>query len=349
MSRTLEIFKTVAASETNINYTVLMLLRSKTITAAMPKVISPPKPYVSRKGVYLNVDLQVMLCSMIDPIHIHEMPRMVYNFIMNSISLPLFYAVSVFQREMEIPTIPVQSVVELFTNGSMCACCVSSGCCPSDPSKRCTYRDVCHTKRVKDMLLKLLEHRGFLPRESGAQMLYDTNCTPYITAYGNDMDRCDMAPHDLYGKVRSSASCMRGRPSSGKSMVGRQPSNKHFGSGGDGGDDGDDALPEAQPGTMRSESVISDEACKMFAKQCFQWYTKPFAECAMITEGEFCNSVEEFMRMSTKFAQFFGDLPFFGKHRTVMRNLGIQSVPREFEDLTTKQVFEQGQPIIRAR
>ena len=38
MSRTLEIFKTVAASETNINYTVLMMLRSKTLTSAMPKV-----------------------------------------------------------------------------------------------------------------------------------------------------------------------------------------------------------------------------------------------------------------------------------------------------------------------
>ena len=37
-SRTLEIFKTVAASETNINYTVLMMMKSKTITQAMPKV-----------------------------------------------------------------------------------------------------------------------------------------------------------------------------------------------------------------------------------------------------------------------------------------------------------------------
>ena len=54
ISRTLEIFKTVAASETNINYTVLMMLRSKTLTEAMPKV---------------------MFCSMIDPIHIHEVPR----------------------------------------------------------------------------------------------------------------------------------------------------------------------------------------------------------------------------------------------------------------------------------
>ena len=290
---------------------------------------------------------QVMLCSMIDPINIHEMPRLVYNFVLNSISLPLFYAVSVFQREMEVPTIPVQSVVELFTNGNMCACCVSSGRL-LDASKRCTYREVCHTKRIKEMLVKLLDNRAFLPKESGSQMLYDTNCMPYITAYGNEMDRCDMAAHDLYGRVRTSASCMRGRPSSGKSM-GKPSGGRKFG--GDDGDGDDAALPppaEAQ-NTMKSESVITEEACRMFAKQCFQWYTKPFAECAMITEGEFCNSVEEFSRMSTKFAQFFGDMPFFGKHKTVMRNLGIQSVPRDFEDLTTKQVFEQGQPIVRAR
>lgn len=56
ISRTLEIFKTVAASETNINYTVLMMLRNKTLTSAMPKI---------------------MFCSMIDPIHIHEIPRYV--------------------------------------------------------------------------------------------------------------------------------------------------------------------------------------------------------------------------------------------------------------------------------
>lgn len=41
-----------------------------------------------------------------------------------------------------------------------------------------------------------------------------------------------------------------------------------------------------------SEGSINDEACRMFARQCFQHYTKPFCDCAMITEGEFCNSVE---------------------------------------------------------
>lgn len=50
-SRTLEIFKTVAASETNINYTVLMMLRSKTITQAIPKVRNPfPKTSFSDEG-----------------------------------------------------------------------------------------------------------------------------------------------------------------------------------------------------------------------------------------------------------------------------------------------------------
>ena len=147
------------------------------------------------------------------------MPRMVYNFILNSVSLPLFYAVSVFQREMEIPTIPIQSIVELFTNGTMAGCCVSSGRL-KDATKRCLTKDSCHTRRIKEMLNRLMERRAFLPRESGAEMLFESNCMPYITAYGNAMDRCDMSQHDLYGKVRANSSCMRGRPSSGKSMVG---------------------------------------------------------------------------------------------------------------------------------
>ena len=90
---------------------------------------------------------------------------------------------------------------------------------------------------------------------------------------------------------------------------------------------------------------------------CFlQHYAKPFCDCAMITEGEFCNSMDEFSKsmdefskMTTKFVQFFGDMPFFGMHHTFMKNLGIHNVPKEFHDLTRKQVFDQGQPIIRAR
>lgn len=53
--------------------------------------------------------------------------------------------------------------------------------------------------------------------------------------------------------------------------------------------------------------------------------------------------------MTTRFAQFFGDMPYFGRHRTVMKNMGVPNVPNSFQDLTHKQVFEQGQPIIRAR
>lgn len=336
ISRTLEIFKTVAASETNINYTVLMMLRCKTLTEAMPKV---------------------MFCSMIDPIHIHEIPRMVYNFILNSISLPIFYAVSVFQREMEIPTLPLETVVEFFTNGTYCACCIKSGR-QHDPSTQCTLREVCHTKRIKDMLVRALDRRAFLPKDSGMLMRYDTNSIPYITAYGGEDDRCDMSLHDLFGRVRNT-SCMRGKygkkTAGGASGRGGGGGQSSFAGGGGGRDnDGDDDDGGEGGGGGRnngaaSESVITDEACRMFSKQCFQFYAKPFCDCAMITEGEFCNSVEEFSRMTTKFAQFFGDLPFFGKHSTVMKNLGIPNVPRCFNDLTNKQVFEQGQPIIRAK
>ena len=59
--------------------------------------------------------------------------------------------------------------------------------------------------------------------------------------------------------------------------------------------------------------------------------------------------MDEFSRMTTKFALFFRDMPFFGRHNKVMRNLGILNIPKEFQDLTNKQVFEQGQQIIRAR
>lgn len=32
-----------------------------------------------------------------------------------------------------------------------------------------------------------------------------------------------------------------------------------------------------------------------------------------------------------------------------MQNLGVPNVPASFYDLSSKQVFDQGQPIIRAR
>ena len=291
---------------------------------------------------------------------------MVYNFILNSISLPVFYAVSIFQREMEIPCIPLESLLELFNNGSVCGCCVSSG--RSLPitatTPRCKLKTQCHTERIRAMLSTLITRRGFLPRESGSLLMWDTNCSPYITAFGNDVDRCDMKDHGTYGKVRPNSSCMRGRPSNGasRSIGSVKPSSwqqQQGRSGGDEDDDGDDGPAGSGAGEQAnsgggqskvSESMVNDEACRMFAKQSFQYYTKPLAECAMITEGEFCNSVEEFTRMTTKFAQFFGDMPYFGKHKTVMDNLKIANgTPGGIEDFTSKQMFEQGQPIVRCR
>lgn len=94
---------------------------------------------------------------------------------------------------------------------------------------------------------------------------------------------------------------------------------------------------------------MNEEAYRTFAKQCFQHYRKPFCDCAMITEGEFFHAMEDFGGMTTKFAQFFGDLPFFGQHRTVLQNIGVTQVPASFTDCTRKQVFEEGMPIIRAK
>lgn len=181
------------------------------------------------------------------------------------------------------------------------------------------------------------------------EMRYDTNCIPYITAYGDENDRCDMSSHKLYGRGIRPSSCMRskskggggGGMSGGRQQNGNQDGNEE--------ENGDRQQQQQRSGGGGSEASVADEACKMFAKLCFQHYTKPFCECAMITEGEFGNCMDEFSRMTTKFAQFFGDLPFFGKHRTVMLNLGVPNVPAAFYDLSPKQVFEQGQPIIRAR
>lgn len=286
---------------------------------------------------------------------------MVYNFMLNSISLPVFFAVSIFAREMEIPALPLESVLELFNNGTFCGCCVASGRTPGgrtacDLAQKCNLGGACHTKRIKDMLVRLMECRAFLPRDSGCQLMWETNCSPYITAYGNDADRCDMTSHELYGTVRPYSSCLRGRPSGTKTSVGSQGG--RFGGDGDNDADGEAAggagnnqVPGGScPGGSRvSESAVNNEACRMFAKQSFLYYTKPLAECAMITEGEFCNSVDEFTRMTTKFAQFFGDLPFFGKYKTVMENMKVPMPPSGMEDMTSKQMFEQGQPIIRCR
>jgi hypothetical protein len=306
-----------------------MMMRSKTVTEAIPKV---------------------NMCSMIDPIHIHEVPRLCFNFVLNSVSLPLFYAISVFQRELEFPALPLESVLELFVNGSMCSCCARSGRLET-PDTPCTLGNGCHTSRVRDAMERYLERRAFLPRESGTLMRYDCNAIPYITAYGSEDDRCDMSTHASLGRVRQQ-SCMRARPTGGRDFrMGRGGAD-----GGDGGGDDDDGGGGGGGGGTRassrdsSEVAVNREACSTFCAQCFHHYAKPFADCAMITEGEFFHSMGEMMGgMTSKFAQFFGDLPFFGKHATVMRNLGIRQVPSSFVDLTRKQVFEQGQPIIRAR
>jgi hypothetical protein len=78
---------------------------------------------------------------------------------------------------MEAPTIPLESAVELFTNGSLCACCIKSGIRVHpdggphpDTPQRCSLRDSCHTKRVKEMLTRMLDRRAFLPKDSGMLM-----------------------------------------------------------------------------------------------------------------------------------------------------------------------------------
>lgn len=184
------------------------------------------------------------------------------------------------------------------------------------------------------MLTRMLEKRGFLPKDSGMLMRYDINSIPYLTAYAGEDDRCDMSSHSVFGRVRNT-SCMRGR---GGNKAGRSTNSE--------------STEEPSSTTTRnssSDSCVMEEMCKFFSKSCFQFYSKPFCDCAMITEGEFSNAVEEFSRMTTKFVQFFGDMPFFGKHKTLMENLGIPNIPRCFVDFTQKQVFEQGQPIIRAK
>jgi len=357
ISRTIEICKAVACSESNINYTVLMMLRNKRLSHAMP---------------------QVMMCSMIDPIQVFELPRMVYNIILNSVSLPIFFAISVFQREMEIPTLPLESVIEFFTNGSKAGCCVRAGV-PARSSaasaagggssnSTCPLGSNCHTRRIRDMLIRMLERRAFLPKESGMLMRYDTNCLPYITGYGNEADKADMSMHMTLGRIRTS-SCLRGPPPSGTAAAA---------AGGRGGRRtaaGNAQQQDQQDNEMRSRAggespvvlridawtcldtpctgleqweEVSD-VCRMFGKMCFQHYGKPFSECAMIMEHEFIHAMHEFMIMNTKFAQIFGDLPYFGQHAAVMQNLGVPNIPACFQNYTRKQVFEQGMPILNAK
>lgn len=129
-----------------------------------------------------------MMCSLMDPIHIFEMPRMCYNVILNSVSLPIFFAVSVFQREMEIPTLPIESVVEFFTNGRLFACCTRTpGIDDWRSIHKCRLGADCHTKRVRDMLIRMLNHRAWLPKMSGVSLNFMSNATPYLTGYGDQV------------------------------------------------------------------------------------------------------------------------------------------------------------------
>lgn len=278
---------------------------------------------------------------------------MCYNFISNSISLPIFFAVSVFQREMEIPAIPLESLVELFTNGKYCACCVKSGKMQT-PENACHLRDsACHTKRIKDIIQKLLDHRGFLPNDSGMLMRYDSNCIPYITAFGDENDRCDLSSHATLARTRT-FSCMRCRSSfsaSSKSGASSRGSNLAGGDSSNNNEPGS-ATYDASGGGGGNTNIKSDasqEACRLFSSMCFQHYQKQFCDCAMISEGELFHAMENFCGMTTKFAQFFGDMPFFGQHRTLLQNLDVHPIPGCFYDLSRKQVFEQGQPIIKTR
>jgi hypothetical protein len=109
--------------------------------------------------------------------------------------------------------------------------------------------------------------------------------------------------------------------------------------------DADAVLPQQQ---QRSSAHNNDDpyrACRRFASQCFIKYAAPFCDSAMITEGEFLHTVEEMTKMKMRFIQFFGDMPFFGKHRTVMENLGIPNIPGCFQD-SPKAMDE---PILKTR
>lgn len=278
-----------------------------------------------------------MMCALMDPIHIHEMPRLCYNVILNSVNLPIFFVISIFQREMEVPTLPLESVVDFFTHGKVFACCRKHGIQTWQQSAaNCKLGKNCHTKRVRDMLMRMLNHRAWLPVYSGVSLNFVSNCSPYMTTYGNQEDCCDMSPHK---SAVTKTSCMRFRLLNSSSSSGRGSSRWRSG----------EATENAAPETsfsQQQQQVEMGEAYRTFAKLCFQQY-RPLAECAMITEPEFMQCMEEFMAMTTKFVQFFGDMAFFGQHLTVLKDLGIPSPPSCFQNITHKQVFESGVPIVQ--
>jgi hypothetical protein len=331
-SRILEACKSIAAAETTINYTLLNVLKSQTYTEAAPKI---------------------MLCSMIDPIHVHELPRLFFNYIISSISLPIFYAVSIFQREMEVPAIPLDSVVELFTNGKMCLCCTKNDRL-NHPERRCTLsQEHCHTVRIKKFLNKMVDLRAFLPRESNLSLSTDSNITQYITAYGGEDDRCNMQSHSFLGATRS-GSCMRVK--SGQSFKASlsftaNDSSHNAGDSGDGnGGSGSGGVSSSTAAASNaSQTMIQQEALRLFTREAFVHYKKQLEQNAIIKEGEFLFAMQEFATMTTKFVQFFGNMEFFGKHKLVMQNLGVQHVPMHMPNLSRHQVFSEGVPLVAGR
>lgn len=338
MSRTLEICKCIAAAETTINYSLLYSLKSKTYSEASPRT---------------------MMASMMDPIHIHEVPRLFFNFLVNNICLPAFFIISIFQREMEVPALPLESVLELLDNGKMCLCCVQSGRL-EDPSRRCHLpNSTCHTQKVRKFLNRMVERRAFLPKESGLALHMDSNITQFITAYGGDDDRCNMSQHATFAASRSagigSSSCMRIKSS--RNFCGSNANSFNFDRDGPSSSNADqDQNASTSSNNNVQQTAISAECFRLFVRESFVHYKQQLAGHAFIRDNELLYAVHEMATsMTTKFARFFGNLPFLGKYKTVMQNLGVHHVPSGMPNLSAKQVFQQqqgggqGSPIITAR
>lgn len=313
MSRTLEICKCIAAAETTINYSLLYSLRSKSYSEASPKI---------------------MLASMMDPIHIHEVPRLFFNYTINNISLPYFLIVSIFQREVEAPILPLESVLELLKNGKMCLCCVKSGKL-QDRNQRCSLSSsACHTNKIKRFLNKMIENRAFLPKESGLAVHMDSNITPFITAFGGEDDRCNMTLHSTLGGVRQT-SCLRIRsPKASSSVITRE---LNFERGGSFDRDDNDASNNAQQQgtatTQQQQTQITNECFRLFVREAFVHYKQQLQGHAFIKDSELLYSLHEMHTNTTsRFAMFFGDLPYLGKHKTVMQNIGVHHVPSGMPD-----------------
>jgi hypothetical protein len=343
ISRTLEICKSMAAAETCINYSLLYTLKSNSYSDACPKV---------------------MMACMMDPIHVHELPRLFFNYLINNVSIPLFYIVSVFQREMEVPVIPLESVIALLTNGRMCLCCVKAGRL-SNQRARCTMSNSsCHTYKIKKFLSRMVERRAFLPKESGFPLHAENNIMQFITAYGSDDDVCNMQAHANFASRSAgvgSTSCMRVKSHRQHAeniqrdlCFDRDGDQSNEGSGngassfGDGGTNPSSSANHAQ--SRQQQSSITNETYRLFVREAYTCYKEQFSNHAFIKENELLCALHEMASSSsTKLARFFGDLPYMGKYKTVMQNLGVIHVPSGMPNLSSRQIFQQGSPIVTAR